>query len=123
MPQQPADEAREQRIQLEIIGDAYGPEEQASGWYHYLNETLHFPFLACCLAERAISPLRINDEVEILGMAPEEECHHEMFVTTPWEHHRTLAVPLAQLAGIAVDEATAQAIEDWRYWVARGYDL
>ena len=123
MPEHPADEAREQRIHLEIIVDAYGPEEQASGWYNYLSETLSFPFLTRCITERAISPLRVGDEVEILGMAPEEECRHELFVTTRWDHRRTLAVPLAQLAGIAVDEETHQAIEDWRYWVARGYEL
>ena len=123
IPQQPADEAREQRIQMEIVVDAYDAEEQASGWYYYLDETLHFPFLARCIAERTTSPLRVGDEVEIVDMAPEEECRHEMFVTTRWDHGRTLAVPLVQLAGIAVDEETDQAIEDWRYWVARGYEL
>jgi hypothetical protein len=55
-------------------------------------------------------------------MAPEEECEHEMFVLTRWER-RALAVPLAQLQGVAVDEPTRQAIEDWQYWVAQGYEL
>jgi hypothetical protein len=32
-------------------------------------------------------------------------------------------VPLSQLEGVAVDEHTRQAIEDWQYWVARGYEL
>ena len=32
MPERPVDEAREQRIQDEIVVDAYGPEEQATGW-------------------------------------------------------------------------------------------
>jgi hypothetical protein len=27
------DDEREERIQMEIIVDAYGPEEQALGWY------------------------------------------------------------------------------------------
>jgi hypothetical protein len=49
------------------------------------------------------------------------ECDHEMFVLTRWGHGRTLAVPLAQLGGVAVDEQTAQAIADWHYWVASGY--
>ncbi len=55
-------------------------------------------------------------------MAPEEECEHEMFVLTPWER-RTLAVPLAQLAALHADEQTRQAIEDWQYWVERGYQF
>jgi hypothetical protein len=29
---------RENRIREEIIVDAYGPEEQAMGWYYYLEE-------------------------------------------------------------------------------------
>jgi hypothetical protein len=29
------DSKREHRIAMEIIVDAYGPEEQAMGWYYY----------------------------------------------------------------------------------------
>ena len=119
MERPPRDEEREERITMEIVVDAYGHEEQALGWYYYLEDKLRFPFLARCIAERAISPLRIGDEVEVVGMAPEEECEHEMFVLTRWERG-TLAVPLSQLEGIAVDEQTRQALEDWHYWVARG---
>jgi hypothetical protein len=122
MEQRPRDEEREERIHMEIVVDAYGPEEQAIGWHVYLGENLQFPFLARCSAERAISPLRPGDEVEVVGMAPEEECAHELFVLTPWER-RTLAVPLAQLEALVADEQTHQAIEDWRYWVERGYQL
>jgi hypothetical protein len=122
MPQPPRDEEREERITMEIIVDADSPEEQAMGWYYYLEANLRFPFLATCVAERAISPLRKGDEVEIVGMAPEEECEHEMFVLTPWDR-RTLAIPLTQVQGIAVDDDTRQALEDWQYWVARGHQL
>lgn len=115
------DEEREQRISMEIVVDAYGPEEQAMGWYCSLEDQLRFPFLASCIAERAISPLRVGDEVQVVGMAPQEECAHEMFVLIRWERG-TLAVPLAQLEGIGVDEQTRQVMEDWRYWVAR-YEL
>ncbi len=38
------DEEREERIHNEIIVDAYGPEEQAMGWYYYLEDKLCFPF-------------------------------------------------------------------------------
>jgi len=114
---------REDRIAEEIIVDANGPEEQAMGWYYYLEDKLHFPFTATCNIERAISPLREGDQVEILRMAPEEECQHEMFVETHWGR-RTLAVPLSQLEPIAeTDEDTTEAIEDWYYWVEQGYLL
>jgi len=114
---------RENRITEEIIVDAYGPEEQAMGWYYYLKDTLCFPFTAACIAERAISPLRKGDKVEIVNMAPEEECQHEMFVETRWER-RTFAIRLSQLEPVAeVDDDTVEAIDDWHYWVDQGYVL
>jgi len=116
------DKEREERIHMEIIVDAYGPEEQAIGWYNYLDDTLHFPFTARCVARRAISPLEVGDETDVVGMAPEEECQHDMFVLIRWRPH-SLAVPLMQLKGIQVDEETQQAIKDWHYWVDRGYEL
>jgi Calcium binding len=122
MRQRSCDEEREQRITIEIVIDAYTPEEQAMGWYSSLEDRLHFPVAARCIAERSISPLRVGDEVEVVGMAPEAECEHEMFVLIRWER-RGLAVPLAQLEGVAVDDQTRQVIEDWHYWVAQGYEL
>ena len=123
MPPIKKDPKRDERITMEITVDANGPEEQAMGWYYYLEEKLRFPFLAKCIADRAISPLRKGDEIEILGMAPESECQHEMFVETRWDK-RTLAVPLAQVKPIAhTDDETQEAVGDWHYWMARGYEL
>jgi hypothetical protein len=117
------DEFREERISMEIVVDALDEAERAMGWYYYLEENLHFPFLTRCVKERAISPLLVGDEIEVVGMAPEEECRHEMFVETPWEHRRTLAIPLSQLKFAHGDKETAQAIEDWKYWVEMGYEF
>ena len=122
MTRRAKDEAREERITMEIIVDAYSPEEQAMGWYYSLEEHLHFPFSARCIVHRASSPLEVGDEVEVVGMPPEEECQHEMLVSIRWKK-RQLAVPLMQLEGVNVDKETQQAIEDWHYWVERGYEL
>ena len=65
MTQQPEDEEREERISMEIIVDAYDSEEQAMGWYYYLDEKMQFPFSARCVAQRAISPLEQGEEVEV----------------------------------------------------------
>ena len=114
---------REERIAMEIIVDAYGPEEQAMGRYYYLEETLQFPFTAICISKRAISPLLVKDEVDVIGMASEEECEREMFVTIRWERDG-LAVPLSQLSPITeTDPETKQAVEDWHYWVQMGYQF
>ena len=66
------EEEREERINMEIIVDAYGPEEQAMGWYTYLSDTLQFPFSAKCVARRTISPLEPGDEAEVVGMDASE---------------------------------------------------
>ena len=114
---------RERRILNEIIVDANGPEEQAMGWYYYLEQVLRFPFPARCRVRRAISPLRPGDRVSVTGMAPEQECEHEMFVMIRWQRQR-IGVPLAQLEVRAlrrVDPGTREAIADWHYWLDQGY--
>ncbi len=116
----PTDQTRERRITTEIVVDAYTESERAMGWYYYLEGTLRVPFRARCIRRRAVSPLRVGDEVEVLGMAPEAECEHEMFVLIRWERRR-LAVPLSQLEGIKADKKTFQAIGDWHYWTRKGY--
>jgi hypothetical protein len=64
------DPVRENRISDEIIVDAYGEEEQAMGWYYYLEEKLQFPFLARCIIRREISPLQVGDEAKVMGPWP-----------------------------------------------------
>ena len=120
MPKARQDRKREQRIRRTIIVDAHDPEEETMGWYNYLEEQIRFPFRAKCIAPRAISPLRKGQEVEVVGLAPSEECAHELFITVPWEY-RTLAVPLMQLRVTHASKATQQAVEDWQYWVAQDY--
>lgn len=116
------DEVREERIIMEIIVDAYGPEEQSLGWYYHLEEQLRFPFQARCVRERRLSPLRQGEEVEVEEMAPEDDCGHEMFVMIRW-CDREMAVPLSQLEALGADDETEEAIDDWHYWMARGYQF
>ncbi len=116
------DPGREERIEQEIVVDANGAEEQAMGWYYYLEGQLQFPFRAKCIVQRSISPLRKGEPVEVVDMAPEEECEREMFVNVRWEN-RTLAVPLIQLKPIDANKPTQQAVEDWHYWVGQGYEF
>ena len=111
---------REERIRNEAIVDANGPEEQAMGWYYYLENKLRFPFPAKCIAAKVVSPLRKGETVEVRRMAPEDACTGDMLVLIRWQN-RNLAVPLSQLAAIDADESTSEAIGDWHYWVAQGY--
>jgi Calcium binding len=76
--------ARERRIEMEVVADAYDESERAMGWYYYLEGKLKFPFKARCKSKRAVSLLRTGEEVTVLGMAPEEDCESEMFVRLKW---------------------------------------
>jgi hypothetical protein len=122
MREVPTDKTCERRITMEIVVDAYTESERAMGWYYYLEGALQFPFRARCIRRRIVSPLRRGDEVEVMRMAPAEECEYEMFVVIRRERHR-LAVPLSQLEGIKIDRRTLQAIEDWHYWIKKGYEF
>ena len=116
------DKIREERISMEVVVDANGPEEQAMGWYYYLADDLSFPFKARCITERRTSPLKIGEEIEVVEMASSDDCLHEMFVEVQWSG-RTLAIPLSQITPLEPDDKTQAAIEDWHYWVARGYEF
>lgn len=122
MRQRSCDEEREQRITMEILVDAHTPEVQAMGWYSSLEDRLHFsswpgasPNVAsrpCASATRSRSP----------GWPPKRSASTRCSSSSAGNTD-PLAVPLAKLEGVAVDDQTRQVIEDWHYWVAQGYEL
>lgn len=121
MPRQRRNPEREERIDMEIVVDAYNESERWTGWHCYLENNLQFPFQAKCVKNRDISPLKKGEVVEVLGIIENEaDDLPGMFVKIQWQK-RTMGVPLEPLKGIKVDDDTKQAIEDWRYWCAQGY--
>jgi hypothetical protein len=110
------DPVREDHIQNEAIVDA-GPDEQAMSWYYYLEGKISFQ--ARCVAATDVSPLRKGETTEVVRMAAENVCEHDMLVQIRWQG-RKMAVPLSQLAAIDPDESTKEAIGDWHYWVSQG---
>ncbi len=93
------------------------------GWYYYLQDNLSVPFKAECILLVCTSPLKLGEIIEVMGMASEEICEHDMFVTIKWKNKETLCVPLRQLKGVKVDDATEQALNDWSYWISQGYSF
>ncbi|MDB9529784.1 calcium-binding protein [Oscillatoria sp. CS-180] len=61
-----ADPEREQRIDGEIIVDAYSSEEVAMGWYYYLEKTLQFPFSAIWLTSNRRGSQREGPTVQVV---------------------------------------------------------
>src|SRR5215467_7851718 len=86
------DDDFDQRLDWDIIVDANGPEEQALGWYHYLENHRQVPFDARCVVARPMSPLPVGDGVEVRGLPSEEVGEHEMFVNIAWQERLLCAV-------------------------------
>jgi Calcium binding len=112
---------REDRIINEVVVDAYNEVERAMGWYYYLDDKLKFPFVAKCSKKRDTSPLKVGESTQVVRMAKEDDCMSEIFVIARHGKSR-LAVPLGQLECLSSDETTCQAVADWHYWLARGYE-
>jgi hypothetical protein len=116
MSRSKADPEREDRIVMEIIVDAYTAEEQAMGWYYYLEDNLDFPFPA----------VWNSSEVKVVEMSPEEDCEREMFVEVLFREgdlEDLFSVRLSDLKIGEVDAKTAEALADWNYWLGMGYDF
>ena len=120
MPGPHINRIREQRITDEVVVDCYTAEESAMGWYYYLEGKLSFPFTARCVAARSVSPLKQGEEVQAVALAHEDDCLAEIFVLITFGGRR-VGVPLAQLKPVKVDCSTLETVEDWHYWLARGY--
>ncbi|MEO8013437.1 MAG: calcium-binding protein [Polaromonas sp.] len=71
---------RENRIAFAIVVDAYDQTKRAMGWYGYLQGPLQVPFKATCRSTRSTSPLEVGLEVEVVDLAPEDDCMLKMFL-------------------------------------------
>jgi hypothetical protein len=87
------DAVREERIIMEVVVDAYGPEERAMGWYYYLDDKISFPFTEECIATNKRTPLKEGERVSVAQMSGEDYCQHDMYVDIFWKN-KELAIPL-----------------------------
>lgn len=120
------DEIREERIDMEIVVDTYNDEERAMGWYCYLEDNLNFPFKANWVRKGRKSLSPEAKEVEVLEMSSEEECMQDMFVEILYKDATgddTFSARLSDIKPIDADSETQEAIADWHYWLARGYEF
>ncbi|HEY9798886.1 MAG TPA: calcium-binding protein [Leptolyngbyaceae cyanobacterium] len=118
------DETREHRIETEIIVDAEDKEDRAMGWYYYLDDMIEFPFMAKWKKKSRKTSTIEEKPVEVLGMAPEDDCLRDMYVDVAYIGGKEDDIHTAKLSDIEpidVDEETQEAIADWLYWLGRGY--
>jgi hypothetical protein len=124
MPSVERDEQREHRIETEIIVDAEDKEDRAMGWYYYLDDTLNVPFMANWSKKSRKTSTVEEKKVEVLGMAPEDECLKDMYVEVVYPNGQdedVFVAKLSDLVALDTDNDTLEAIADWHYWLARGY--
>jgi Calcium binding len=116
------DAARELRISMEIVVDAYDDEECAMAWHCYLEEQLAFPFEARVRHAMTASSLHSGENVSVIRLAHDELCRVSIFVWVRYNQQEILA-PLAQLAPTSADKNTRRAVADWIYWHDQGYSF
>ncbi|MBH8561693.1 calcium-binding protein [Nostoc sp. CENA67] len=125
MPSVERDENRENRIETEIIVDTDNDkEERAMGWYYYLDDTLNVPFMAKLKKKSRKTGTVEEKEVEVLGMAPDDDCLKDMYVDVVYpggKDEDIFTAKLSEIEPIDADDETNEAIADWHYWLARGY--
>lgn len=120
----PKNDDIEHRIDYEIIVDTYDGE-YAICWHIYLQDTLTFPFVAKDINSSLAKDLTIS------GLLDDEECTDNMYVycivksdpENPDSETDELPIHLEDLEVVSGNDATKQAVNDWIYWCARGYEL
>ena len=111
---------REERISMEVIVDAYNEEEVAMGWYYYLEDKINFPFKAQWINRN--KPEGRN--VTVREMSPEYDFQSDIFVEVVYregDFEDVFSAKLSEIKPLKIDSETEEAIEDWHYWVERGY--
>ncbi|MEO0935392.1 MAG: calcium-binding protein [Cyanobacteria bacterium J06641_2] len=116
------DKNREERIDMEVVVDAYNEDERAMGWYYYLEDKLQFPFKAKWVNRQRPQ----GKEIEVVDMSPEDECMRSMFVEVRYREGEVddiFSARLEDIHPIEADQETAEAIADWHYWIDMGYEF
>jgi Calcium binding len=111
------DPVREHRIDYEIIVDAYNEYEAAIGWLTYLQEHLNFPFEATYHPEDEEAR-----QVTVQDLENDEEALDQGFIEFNIEidDDGECWVALEEITPLESNPEAVQAVEDWRYWLARG---
>lgn len=115
---------RDDRIHDEIIVDAYGEEEVASGWYYYLEDKLNFPFWAMVQTHLKRYPnnstAHCASRIQVLGLASLERCSSQhiwaMGILSTSGSETPVHILLTDVVSVDADETREAALTDWMYW-------
>jgi hypothetical protein len=116
------DGVREFRIANKILAAAQEGEEAALAWYYHLEEIFRAPFTARLRAPQSGAPLNEGDTLTVLELADVAACREQIMITADY-NGQPFTIPLAHLDPLDADEETTEAVADWHYWLARGYEF
>ena len=68
------------------------------------------------------APLKPGDQVTVFGLLDSEDSGGPFSALITWKGDE-LAIPLSQLRAVNASAELTEALADWRYWVARGYEF
>jgi Calcium binding len=111
------DQVREDRIDYEIVVDTYDQYEAAMGWLTYLEDFLSFPFEAMYHPDNQTPRL-----VMVQAIENDEEALDQGLIEFLIEidDDGECWVALEEITPLELNTEALQAVEDWRYWLARG---
>ena len=123
MANRETDPIRENRIDYDIVVDAYDEEERAMGWYCYLGDKITFPFSAKWKKTNKKTGAIAEKEVKVLDMASAEDCERNMYVEVTYidKQDDTFTAKLSDIEAINPYADTEEALADWQYWVDMDY--
>jgi Calcium binding len=111
------DEAREDRIMLEVVVDCYDDEEVATGWYYYFAENLDFPFAAQANLKLRGGKME-QKKVKIVEVETDDITNSEKLRLGVMEEGSDRVQFISPQHLISIDTTTenSQIINDWLYW-------
>jgi Calcium binding len=117
-PSDEKDKKREARIYEEIVVDAYDDEEILSSWYHYLADTLEFPFEVYVRVDNPENSI-MNILATVQAMADIRFCSvRNMWLQAHVKHSSWyFNVPMSEIVEAKAGKQTIQALSDWKYWI------
>ena len=108
------DKERQERIENEIIVDAYDDGEVKMGWYTYMQDELCFPFTADVMIKKR-SGKKVKQKVDVLDLANDDYFGNDMMLEVAYTDD-VFRVGMRELINVEANEETIQAIGDWFFW-------
>lgn len=106
-----------QKIDYEIIVDAYDEYEMSSGWHCTFEDTLVFPFYATAQLKKKNGDVEVK-RVKVVGLHSDAEGFTDNDFQLKIEQGNYLVpIEYSKLSNIEADDETLEMFHIWDFWV------